>query len=325
MICPECGASGAAPRQARCGACSYEFVFQPEADGTSDAEWLELVARTSSQGRYFFTVNQLYCQYARGRVVVTRYISKRGRLGLLMIVVGLGMWMYALKVDWGLTLVCGIAITLIGVAQVGTGVVTRREPASREPLLRWLGNWLAQKPLAKLLRATTLAHAGLELCPARVECLLIVERDALVDLLLKNDAHQQLSALILSEAGYPERLVPEARRLLDERSDLKVIALHDATQRGISLKSRLQASPSLPLLDRPIVDAGLFAAEVGQIEALTSAFPASHTTQVPVDALSYPALVAGLASVSHGALSISTGIFEATDTRHDTSNGERAA
>lgn len=324
MICPECGASLAAPDQARCGACSYEFVFQPEADGTSDAEWLELVARTSDGGRHFFTENQLYCQYARGRVLVTRYISKRGQLGLLMIVVGLGMWMYALKADWGLTLVCGIAITLIGVAQVGTGVVTRRDPAAREPFARWLEKWLAQKPLPKLLQGTTLAHTGLELCPARVECLLIVERDALVDLLIKNDAHQALSALILSETGYPERLVPEARRWLDERSDLKVIALHDATQHGVSLKSRLQASLSLPLLDRPIVDAGLFAAEVGQIEALTSAFPASHTTQVPVDALPYSALLAGLASVVRGALSISAGIFEA-DTRHDTSSGERAA
>jgi len=325
VICPECAAGATTAGQVRCGACGYEFVFQPEADGTSDADWLDLVSRASADNRYFFTENQLYCQYARGRVQVTRYISKRGRLGLVMIVVGLGMWMYALKVDWGLTLVLGIAITLIGVAQVGTGVVTRRDPAAREPLTRWLEKWLAHRPLPKLLRNTTLAHAGLELSPGRVECLLIVERDALVDLLLKNDAHQQLSALVISEAGYPERLVPEARRLLDERSDLKVIALHDATQRGVTLRSRLQTSTSLPLAGRPIVDAGLLAAEVGQIEALTSAFPAAHTTHVPVDALLYPPLLAGLAGVLRGALTISAGIFEATDPRHDASSKERAA
>ena len=293
------------------------------AGGVSEAEWRELARQASADGARYFTENQLYCRYARGRVRVTRYISRRGKLGLAMIVVGLGIWIYGLKADWGLTLVLGIAITLGGVAQVGTGVITRRDPAAREPVTRWLEQWLVGQPLPKLIRSAELGHAGLELSPPRVECLLIVEHDILVDLLLKNDAHQQLSALIISESGYPERLVPEARRLLDERSDLKVVALHDATQRGVELKSRLQASSALPLGDRAIVDAGLFAAEVGQIEELAAAFPASAFTQVPIDALSLPTLLAGLSVVSHGALSLSAGIFrEIAGTDGDT---ERAA
>ena len=283
-------------------------ALDSEAADTSDAEWLELVANVSAGNTRHFTENQLYCRYASGRVSVTRYISQRGKLGLAMIALGLGVWIYALKADLGLVLVAGIAVTLVGVAQVGTGVVTRYDPAAREPLTSWLEKRLSTQPLPHLIRSAGLAHAGLEFSPARVECLLIVERDTLVDLLLKNDAHRQLSALIISENGYPESLVPEARRLLDERSDLKVVALHDATGHGVALKSRLLANPNFPLRDREIVDAGLFAAEVGQIEELAAAFPASSFTRVPVDALALDSLLAGLAAVTRGALSLSAGI-----------------
>ena len=296
-------------------------VFHPELDGTSDAEWLELLG--GGPGDCYFTANQLYCRYARGRVQVTRSISRRGKLGLAMIVLGLGTWMYALKVDWGLTLVLGIAITLGGVAQVGTGVVTRREPAAREPVTRWLEKWLTVSSLPKLISGPKLGHAGLELCPPRVEWLFIAEHEILVDWLLQNDAHLHLSALVISESGYPERLVPEARRLLDERSDLKILALHDATGSGVQLRSRLRASTLLPLGEREILDPGLFAAEVGQIEELAAAFPASHFTQVPLDALSYPTLLLSLVGVTRGAISLAAGIFG--ETVQPGSTAERAA
>jgi hypothetical protein len=163
--------------------------------------------------------------------------------------------------------------------------------------------------LPKLVRSAELAQSGLESAPSRVDCLLIVERDELVDLLVRNGAHEQLCTLVISESGYPAALVPEARRLLDERSDLRVVALHDASQRGIELKSRLHASAALPLAEREILDAGLFAAEVGQIEELAAAFPASAFTQAPVDALSLSTLLAGLSGVTRGAFSLSAGIY----------------
>ncbi|HEY4104516.1 MAG TPA: hypothetical protein VGM44_11525 [Polyangiaceae bacterium] len=300
-----------------------ESTFVPETDAIHDDEWRALVTASSDDERHHFTENRLYSQYARGRVVITRYISRRGKFGLLMIAIGLAIWVYALKVDWGTTLVGGIAITLGGVAQVGTGVVTRRDPAAREPVQRWLEKWLSAHALPQLLRVPTLAHAGIEYAPPQVGCLLVVERDIVVDLLLKNGAHQVLGALIISENGYPEGLAREAQRQLDERSELKVIALHDATERGIGLHTRLRSSTVLSLSDHEIVDAGLFAAEVGQIAELSSAFPASYATQVPVDALSYRTLLAGLAGVVHGALTLSTGI-ESSETPLN-SDAERAA
>ncbi|HEX3776043.1 MAG TPA: hypothetical protein VHV51_16340 [Polyangiaceae bacterium] len=301
-----------------------EPVFSAPTDGFSDDEWRALVAAASDGERHHFTENRLYAEYARGRVVISRYISRRGKLGLAMIAIGIAIWVYGLKIDWGLMLVGGIAITLGGVAQVGTGVVTRRDPAAREPMRRWLEKWLSVQALPELLRAPALAHAGLEYAPPTALCVLVVERDILVDLLLKNGAQQRLQALIVAESGYPEALAREAQRQLDERSELKVIALHDATERGIGLNARLRSSRVLSVADREIVDAGLFAAEVGQIAELNSAFPPSHATQVPVDALSYPTLLAGLAGVVHGARTLTTGIFENDETPRSR-DAERAA
>ncbi|HEX2673872.1 MAG TPA: hypothetical protein VHM25_23510, partial [Polyangiaceae bacterium] len=178
-----------------------EAVFQPEQDGISDAEWAELVARASGEGRYHFSENQLYIAHARNKVQVTRYIARRGLLGLCMVVLGISLWVYSLNRDWGLTLVCGIALTLTGVGLVGTGVVTRRDPAAREPVTRWLAKWTAARGTQNVIGEAKLSNAGSEYSPADVACVIIVEREPVVDLLLENGAHTALSALIVAESG----------------------------------------------------------------------------------------------------------------------------
>ena len=285
-----------------------EGVFQPELDGITDAEWQDLLARASGEGRQFFSENQLYLAYARNKVVVTRYIARRGVIGLCLVVVGLAIWVYALKADWGLTLVFGIALTLTGVGMVGTGVVTRRDPVSREPVARWLSKWVAARGAQNLVSEASLSDAGLEYLPAQVDGLLLVERDALVDLLLKNAAHTALSALIVSETGYPARLADEARKLLLARPELKVIAVHDATPSGVAMPARLQTSRVFPLGQRAVLDAGLFPADVTWLAELAPAIPAAHTSRVPLDSLSFDALMIGLRGVMHGALSLYTAI-----------------
>ncbi len=308
MSCPQCQEMG--EDLERCPACGYEFVFRA-ADGITDAEWLEFVRRASGDGQHFFTENQLYLAYARGRLQVTRYVSRRGKLGLVMIVLGLATWVYALKVDWGLTLVFGIAVTLGGVACVGTGVVTRRDPAAREPLSRWLAAWHAKRPLDLFLGGAELGAARLNEYPVEsVKALIVVQRDILVDLLLKNGAHRELSALIVAESGYPSAFATEARRALSADSALKVIALHDATAEGVTMQARLSNNKVFALGAHTVLDAGLFPADVGQMEELAPAIPAAHFSRVPLDSMTYETMLAGLRGVVSGALSLFMGISD---------------
>ncbi|MEO6603455.1 MAG: hypothetical protein ABIQ16_26465 [Polyangiaceae bacterium] len=285
-----------------------KVVFDPQMDGIADVEWLDLVARASGDGRHFFSENQLYLAYARNKVQVTRYIARRGGYGLVMIGLGLAIWIYALKVDWGTAMVLGIACTLTGVAMVGSGVVTRREPAAREPVQRWLAKWVAAKEGERLISELKLASKGAEYVPADAQCLVVVERDLLVDLLLKNGAHAELNAIIVAESGYPTALATEARRILAARPDLKVIAVHDATPEGVAMAGRLQKNHVFPLANHDVVDAGLFPADVTWLAELAPAIPAGYTQTVPVDSLSYDALLVGLRGVARGALSIHAGL-----------------
>jgi len=285
-----------------------DAVFDPERDGVTDAEWQELMAAASGEGRYHFSENQLYMAYARNKVQVSRYIARRGMYGLGMIALGITLWVYSLNADWGLTLVSGITLTLTGVGLVGTGVVTRREPASREPVTRWLAKWSAARGTPKLIAEAKLNGAGLEYLPAEISCLVIVEREPLVDLLLENGAPHALSALIVAESGYPPALAKEARRLLDTRPELKVIAVHDATPQGVAMPARLQNSAEFPLSRRTILDAGLFPADVTWLAELAPAIPEAHTSRVPLDSLSFETLLLGLRGVTRGALSLYTAI-----------------
>lgn len=285
-------------------------IFQPEQDGIADEDWQELLARASSDGRYSFSENQLYIAYARNKVQVTRYVARRGGIGLCMVVLGITLWVYALNADWGLTLVAGIALTLGGVGLVGTGVVTRRDPAAREPVTRWLAKWTAARGTPKLVSEPQLSNAGPEYVPKELACVVIAERDLLVDLLLENDAHTALSALIVAESGYPAALAAEARRALEARTDLKVILLHDATPHGVAMPARLQGG-AFALRAHPVVDAGLFPADVTWLAELAPAIPAAHTNRVPVDSLSFDALLVGLRGVMRGALSLYAAIDDA--------------
>lgn len=279
-------------------------VFDPEHDGISDTEWQELVARAS--GGRFFSENQVFIAHAQHKVRVRRYIARRGVFGLLLIPVGLAAWVYALGADWGLTLVAGIVVTLTGVACVGTGVVTEREPASREPVQRWLAKWKAQRGLDKLIDDQQRAPSEDPI--ASPNGLIVVERDALADLLLANGAQRELDALIVSESGYPAALGEAAQRFLAEHSDARVLALHDATAHGVSMPARLSKSATLPLAGRTIVDVGLFPADVTWLAELAPAIPASHTTSVPVDSLSYATLLVGLRGALAGELSLHAAI-----------------
>ncbi|HEY3668670.1 MAG TPA: hypothetical protein VGL19_21885, partial [Polyangiaceae bacterium] len=193
----------------------------------------------------------------------------------------------------------------------GTGVVTRRDPAAREPVSRWLQKWQAERPLERLIPARPLANAGDDCLPPRVEALVIAERDALADLLLMNHAHTELSALIVAESGYPEALAQEARRLLAERPELEVIALHDATAAGVGMRARLLKSGTFPLANKELRDVGLFPADVTWLAELAPAIPAEHTNDVPLDSLSFAALLRGLRGVLAGALSLHAAIDEA--------------
>jgi hypothetical protein len=87
-----------------------------------------------------------------------------------------------------------------------------------------------------------------------------------------------------------------------------VMVLHDATVAGVGMRARLQKSSTFPLENRDLLDIGLFPADVTWLAELAPAIPTEHTSQVPLDSLSFDALLRGLRGVMAGALSLHAGI-----------------
>jgi hypothetical protein len=72
---------------------------------------------------------------------------------------------------------------------------------------------------------------------------------------------------------------------------------------------RLQKSSVFPLAQRTVLDAGLFPADVTWLSELAPAIPAAYANRVPLDSLSFDALLVGLHGVAQGgALSLYTAI-----------------
>lgn len=315
MKCPSCATKQQRREGMTCKKCGYVHVFDPKADGITDGKFMGLIKAASSNNTYFFTFNQLYSVYCRGRsrliaAVIEHKLKPLGVLGRLVIASAIvGGVTGAILLDDPLPIALGIAGLIAGIALVVVGRSRRElEPAHREPpgmteLRDWVKKWdTAGRPIPKLLRAPSLdrspgPYREGDIFDYGVERVLIVEHDLLVDLMVKNNLHAEHRALVVSERGYPSYLVPHARRLLEERPDLPVVLLHDATPEGTAMATRLRQSAIYPLASRRLTDAGLFPRAVPRIKSLEPTIPGSYDNAARVDFLPFGVMAGGLAGL----------------------------
>ena len=128
-----------------------------------------------------------------------------------------------------------------------------------------------------------------------VERILIVERDILVDVFVRNGLHAQERMLVLSESGYPDYLIPLAQRCLRDNPEVPVYLLHDAARHGPTMSRRIQVADFLPLEGHPVLDLGLFPNDVKRMPNLKALQLHKREFAVPVDVLLYATLGAGIA------------------------------
>lgn len=314
MKCPTCATSQKRKDGMTCAKCGYTYAFDPRADGISDGKFLALIRTASAKDTVYFTFNQLYAVYCRGRsriiaAIVESKLGPLGVFGLVLAIVGgtlvLGGW----ASDATTMLVVGAALTLGGLVLRSIGRNTRElapertEPPGAELLAGWIRKWAAAgKPNPKLLEAPALHSAPApyresDIYDYGVERIIIVEHDLLVDLLVKNNQHAEQRALVISETGYPSYLLPHAKRLLDQRPDLPVVLFHDATPQGTQMATRLRRGGLFPLGARKLIDAGLFPKDVPKIRSLDATLPGTYGNAARADFLPFAAMAGGLAGV----------------------------
>lgn len=303
MKCPQCQTlNKGAVRGTVCKKCGYRFVFSPKSDQMTDGRFQGLLQKVSQQGRLFFTETQLYS-----------LLTPEGWLGSVIGLIALGLFAsivlgIVLELAWWLW----FPPLLLG---LGYGMVRARQRA-QQPLQsvqyrarKFLNLWQQQHgPLPQLLSQPTLLQPPPQWQEADVyaygvERILIVERMLLVDWLVKNQFHSQAHALVLSEQGYPDYLVPLAHKLLAQRPDLPVFLLHDAQPvGGRTTPMRQRVEKYFPLAQHPVTDMGLNLADAQHLPGLRNLARTPSQTALPVDLIPYTQLTTGLvAALASGA------------------------
>lgn len=303
MKCPECGHDQKVKYGLKCGGCRYRFTFNPKESktkGLTDGKFSGCIDAASQNGTSYFTRNQFYAIYARR---MSGSPLKQIGCGVVLLVGAVG---FALAMLWPFAMVAtivGVIVVIGGLVEAGRKIT----PAQVDVLLdRWLTDG---KTIDRLIEKPTLHDPPPEwsepdIYDYGVERILIVERDVLVDLFVKNGIHAEQRMLIVGESGYPDYLLPVAQRLLTEQPDLPVFLLHDASSQGVRMKDRVLARGLLPLDGHPVTDLGMFPTDFQKLRRLKGYDPDNKDRALPVDAMMLPFMTMGLGAAMAGGITL---------------------
>lgn len=316
MKCPQCARKRKYRDGMRCS-CSYRFVLDPKRDGMTDGRFQAICRQASGNDTFFFSRNQLVSAYCRREL--------RGKWGRAIapavfgtIVVGVsfgfseifprGWWVYAALV--------GLVIAVVLPVAVLKGRPDRRR------FERCIEKWLGQgREIPRLILEPALHEPPPEwsepdIYDYGVESLLIVQRDVLVDLFIRNEFHASQRCLVIAESGYPSYLIPKVAEILAQRPDLPVFLLHDATAEGVAMKARLIDGGKLPLAGKAVCDLGIFPADVQRLTRLKPMLPRQDNDAVPVDLIPYAMLISGLSQAIDARMTLAE-VIDARRSRDD--------
>lgn len=315
MKCPSCANSQTRRSGMTCTTCSYTFAFDPKADGMTDTKFATLVRKASVDGTQYFTINQLYSLYCRGRTrtiaaVIRTLVRPVGTLGTLTALGGLGTLVYGVSATSPVAMAAGVAMTAVGIMLRLWGrdriedAPEHVAPADMSKLMDHVRKWQAAgKPIDRLIETPALhdppqSFREPDIYDYGVERIIVVQHDILVDLFVRNNLHAVQRAVVIAESGYPYYLVSRVQHLLERRADLPIIAFHDATPDGVQMARRLRSLPWLSNGRHGIIDAGLFPGDVGRIKSLESTLPATYGNAARADFLPLGVIAGGFAGLA---------------------------
>lgn len=298
MKCPKCSKNQLFKEGMICKGCSYRFLLSPKShNGMTDGKFLAAVRRASQFETSYFTENQLYTAYVLN--------SKSGLIASLAVVIFLAgaLTFCALAlgggVAWWLLLIPIFILLLFNHFGFFTGL-------NRSKFLKCLKLWTKNRTLKYLIKEPELYDPPPEwdehdIYDYGVEKLLVVQRDVLVDLLVKNQFHVEHKTLIFAESGYPVYISRRIKDLLQARPDLPIFVVHDADSEGQQMMQRIKQAYWLPQEGRDSdryrwIDFGLYPDDFKKMNRIRRVCKAMRTYQLPIDTLMINSLTMGLAT-----------------------------
>lgn len=268
MKCPKCNANQKYKDGMTCGACGYRFALDPKkAPNLSDMAIKKLVDRLSGFGQYAFTYHQLYAR-------IHRLLRKKGRSGRIGCAVVLGILLIILSFsvfsEWALPPLALIVPAALYIWFI-VWLVRRPVKIPHSAIADTISRYRAAHPLEGMADGTGIQEGGgtdldPELLQHAPERILIVERDDVAEMLIRNGFHLENKTLVISANRLPTRAFAAYRHFLTRHPDLPVAVIHDASKKGHRLKTDLMADPEWGLAGKKVQDLGLHPADVARLK-----------------------------------------------------------
>lgn len=293
MRCPQCQRKQRRGREGMtCKSCSYRFLFDPKEDHFSMAKKMhddlfgKIIKHASASGSYHFTENQLFSS--------ARHFVKAGWLSylitfvlLLAITVAMFFWQFLGGIIFG-----GI-ITLVSLVSLLLRI-SGRYGISRSKWDTFVKKWLSSgRKIPGLIRSPALQRppqewAEKDIYDYGVSGIILCNRREILDWLVLNNFHAQNNKLILTPSGYPEYLATLAHCLLAASPELPVWLLHDP---GTSREEMLRDCV-FPVSN--VVDLGVDAKYITNLDVIRSRFPGKEPDTIPLDYIPYKTVSAAV-------------------------------
>lgn len=250
-----------------CNSCGYRFILDPKKPPhLSDMAVKKAVENVSGFGQYAFTYHQLYAGILR----VLRKKEKKNRIGCALSM-GLLMVFFFFM---GISLEIHLVIVIIAVALLLCFVLWfMRRPVGvdHSAIANTITQYRAVHPLEGLADGRGLKDGGKstidsELLKHAPERMLIVERDDVAEMLIRNGFHLDNKALVVSANRYPAKAFAAFREFLARYPDIPIAVLHDASKKGHRLKTDLLADPEWGLEGKKVTDLGLHPSNVERLK-----------------------------------------------------------
>lgn len=261
MRCPECQQTQKYRQHGMsCHHCQYQYVFNPKKEKISDYELTRMVERLSNH-HYCFTRNQLaieICRHLGGESV-----GKKLALFFFVVLV-LIFWF----IPWPAGIIVGI-ISLVVMAvlfkKIRQFLLNRLKLPQQfkfSKALDIIERYQQKHELTQLASGTAFTASGqsqaidnkaLFFAP---EAILLVPRDDLVDMLVRNRFAQTNKVAVISPNGYPAHVFQACEQFLEQHPQLPVYCIHDAAEKEFNALTKLQQDPFWQRFHSRIKDLG---------------------------------------------------------------------
>ncbi|MDP6977835.1 MAG: hypothetical protein QF570_04435 [Myxococcota bacterium] len=305
MQCPKCSKQARRSENATCTECGYAFGLDPrEPHGLTDLDLLKLAHQASSGGRHHFTQNLLYVCYCMERVPMKALWPVAAVLG--------GVLGYQLM---------GSRAAVMGAA-AAAGLVYHGTKSWRPPPPSVLDDVYDQMSAAGHRLPRFISRPLFEFrdedkyvdhLPRAIDVdnVIVVDRNGLVDWLVLNDLPRSLNALVISQSGYPNYVLPIAIDLLNLRKSIGIYLLHDSTQSSLAMRKQLADSGLLPTAGHRMFNLGIEPDQVTYMKHLDPIQPSRTRFRIPLDSIPFPILERALYTSIKRAVPLLTGFAAA--------------